>query len=141
MKTHYFAQHGMALSEDKDEKRSLSAQGIEETQTIARYLKKQQIEISQICHSGKLRALQTADIFAEVLQVELVVPLEGVKPGDPALSLIQQLEADNVLYVGHLPNIQKVVSTLICHEDTALVRFQNSAVICLEMNESESMIK
>lgn len=141
MKTVYFAQHGVATPKEVDEQRPLSAVGNDETHNVASCLKKQQVEINKIAHSGKLRALQTASIFAEVLGVDDVIQLDVMNPNDDPSQLIQQISQDKVLHVGHLPNIQKVISTLICHENSNVVQFQNSAVVCIEMNDSESSIK
>ena len=141
MKTVYFAQHAKATSKEIDEHRPLSADGTDETRSVASCLKKHHVEINKVCHSGKLRAVQTANIFAEILDVDDVIQLDVMNPNDEPTKLIQQISQDKVLYVGHLPNIQKVVSKLICDEDAAVVQFQNSAVVCIEVNGSESSIQ
>jgi len=142
MKTVYFVQHGIALSKAIDEKRPLSDPGVEETRNVATTLKDHRIIIRKIVHSGKLRALQTASIFSEILEVNNISELKGMKPNDVPGALIQQITEDAVMYVGHLPNIENVVSTLVIgNENSSILKFQNSAIACIEIHADESHIK
>ncbi|MFW5450492.1 MAG: phosphohistidine phosphatase SixA [Methylophagaceae bacterium] len=130
----YFSQHGAALNKDIDKQRPLSDIGVNETHHVASKLKDKNIVISKIFHSGKLRALQTATIFSEVLNVSTVAELSGMSPNDDPNTLLEQLSDDNVMYVGHLPHIQKVVSTLVtANEDADVINFKNSAVACIQI--------
>ena len=130
--TLYFMQHGMAVDKAEDAERPLSPEGIHNTTAIAKTLKRNDIAISEVFHSGKLRALQTADIIAD----ELDIPAnkhEFLSPNDDARLLAQKLDTDGALYVGHLPQMQKIVDYLITgNEDAQLLRFTNSALVCLE---------
>lgn len=142
MKTVYFAQHGISKPKNVDEKRPLSDVGSDEVHRVARYLKKHQITIHKIFHSGKLRALQTATIFSEVLKVSVVSELAGMKPNDRPAELIKQITENAVLYVGHLPNIQNVVSNIIIGDSSnSVIKFQNSAVACVEIDKGTGIIK
>lgn len=137
----YFVQHGVALSKDVDAKRPLSDIGANETLKVAEYLKNHQVSISKICHSGKLRAEQTAKIFSVHLAIDSIHALQGMDPNDDPSILINNLNEDGVMYVGHLPNIQKVMSRLAsCHEDSIVVKFQNSALVCVEITNGEGAI-
>ncbi len=142
MKTVYFAQHGMALTKEVDEKRPLSDEGSEEVCKVADLLKTNNVLIREIAHSGKLRAIQTANIFAERLNVDKIAELKGLKPNDQPDVLIGQIRDDATLFVGHLPNIQKVVSSLVAgDENNRLIKFQNAAVVCVEIAENTACIK
>ena len=142
MTTVYLVQHGIALSKEVDEERPLSKIGIKETHQVAETLKTQNVSIHKIVHSGKLRAMQTASIFSDVLKVSLISELKGMKPNDDPDVLIQQMTDDDVMYVGHLPNVQNVVSSLVSGNIEAnVLQFQNSAVACVEIQESEAYIK
>jgi len=56
--------------------------------------------------------------------------------------LTQQITEDAVMYVGHLPNIENVVSTLVIgNENSSILKFQNSAIACIEIHADESHIK
>ena len=141
MITAYFVQHGIALDKDIDETRPLSDAGAAEVRNVASTLKSNNIAISKIVHSGKLRALQTASIIAQVLEVNIVSEQKGMNPNDVPEKLIEQITEDAVMYVGHLPNIKNVVSKLVTNDkDSNVVKFQNSAVACVEINQDESHI-
>lgn len=142
MITVYFVQHGIAKSSEVDEARPLSDLGSNQTHKIAVTLKNSQIEIDKICHSGKLRAEQTASIFTKVLGVNETCEIEGLKPNDEPSILIDQIKHDAVLYVGHLPNIQAVVSKILSGGNSSnLVKFENSAIACVEMEENHASLK
>ncbi len=142
MKTVYFVQHGMAFTKDIDETRPLLAEGVQEVSKVAEQLKINNIQINKIAHSGKLRALQTAAIFSERLNVDDVVELKGLKANDLPDELIEQIGDNATLYVGHLPNIQKVVAKLVAgDEDNMIIKFQNAAVVCVELDEAKTYIK
>ncbi len=138
----YFVQHGAALAKDIDEKRPLSDAGADETRQVASQLRDHGVAIQKIVHSGKLRALQTALIFSEILDVDNVSELTGMKPNDAPQELIKQITEDSVMYIGHLPNIQNVVSSLITSDiNNTILKFQNSAVACIEIHKDENYIK
>ena len=101
----------------------------------------QGVAIREIVHSGKLRASQTASIFSQILEVKSVTELKVMNPNNAPEKLIEQITEDAVMYIGHLPNIQKVVSKLVTGNDNGIIQFQNSAVACVEINENESHIK
>ncbi|HEB82450.1 MAG TPA: phosphohistidine phosphatase SixA [Gammaproteobacteria bacterium] len=130
--TFYLVQHGRAVDKQENPERPLSIAGKQETQTIAEYLKKLRLPVSAVFHSGKLRAQQTAEIFAAAFSVETST-LPGLAPNDPVGSLIPRLNIENALYIGHLPQLQKLTDYLLAgSEEAGIIHFQNSAVICLK---------
>jgi phosphohistidine phosphatase len=129
----YFAQHGLALDETENPERPLSEAGIKQTIAVARHLRSSRAAISQIFHSGKLRALQTAEIFATTLNLKAVSKLEHISPNDDIHLIEQQLCINNALYIGHLPHLGDLVSYLVTsNKKPNIISFQNSAVVCLE---------
>jgi len=138
---YYFVQHGKALSGDIDETRPLSEEGKSETHAIAVILGKNNIRPSAIFHSGKLRAAQTAEIIAGELDIGSCREREGMKPNDDILAFINTLssgDANGTMYVGHLPQLQKVVSYLLTKDETSnSVIFQNSAVVCVDVQDDD----
>lgn len=142
MKTIYCVQHGIAQSKDIDPQRPLSATGRSEVHKVAAYLREHKIVIRKICHSGKLRAQQTADIFSEILGVDAVIVLNCMNPNDDPAELIKQTTEDAVMYVGHLPHMQHVVADIVtAGTNNSIVKFQNSAVVCIEADQSSAAIK
>ena len=63
----YIAQHGKSLPATEDPEKGLTGVGMEETRRIAGVAKGYGVTVERIVHSGKKRARQTAEIFAEVL--------------------------------------------------------------------------
>jgi phosphohistidine phosphatase len=110
----YLVRHGDAVPEEKDPARPLSEKGRAEVEATARGLRDQGAKADEIWHSGKLRAKQTAEIIAGVLNVSHVIEKEGLKPDDPATpiaDLIRQTNK-NILIAGHLPFIPKLAVVL-----------------------------
>ena len=134
----YLAQHGMAVDKAVDPERPLSEQGIAQTQAIAEQLQRANIKLTRIFHSGKLRARQTAEIFASILAVDKLGSTEGFSPNDDVSQTFSQLTFDDALYIGHLPHLDKLVSLLVSGDEASgVLMFQNSAVVCLENETSK----
>ncbi|MEH6451838.1 MAG: phosphohistidine phosphatase SixA [Psychromonas sp.] len=142
MKTIYFVQHGLANTREIDLKRGLSDIGSEQTSKVATYLQHHKIVINKICHSGKLRASQTAAIFSDVLSIPNVCELNCILPNEAPEELIKQINSDAVMYIGHLPNLQKVLNLLLCQNiDNKVLSLQNSAVACVEIEDTTASLK
>ena len=134
----YLAQHGMAVDKAIDPERPLSEQGIAQTQAIAEQLQRANIKVTRIFHSGKLRARQTAEIFASVLAVDKLGSTEGFSPNDDVSQTPSQLTFDDALYIGHLPHLDKLVSLLVSGDEASgVLMFQNSAIVCLKNETSK----
>ena len=138
----YFAQHGLAVDKTDDPARPLSKRGITQTTLIAAQLHKSQEAISAIFHSGKLRASQTAEIFAEYLSISNVSAVEYLSPNYDALQTIEKLSNHSVLYIGHLPHLDKLIAQLLTgNENMSIINFQNSAVLSLENDQTRYRIQ
>ena len=133
----YFAQHGLAVRKEEDSSRPLSATGIKQTTDIAEQLRISKIQISDVYHSGKLRAQQTAEIFASSLKVPSILTSDYLSPNDDVEMLAENLNINNALYVGHLPHLEKLICYLVTkHKIPEVLNFRNSAVVCLEKNDN-----
>lgn len=132
----YLVRHGDALSHYEDSKRSLSQKGQEETVLIGDFLSRQNIEVSQIYHSEKERALQTASILANAMNNKPKIDvLKGLMPEDfiePIAELCNALNED-VMLVGHLPFMGRLAAELLSERsDKPCIEFQTSAILCLD---------
>lgn len=133
----YLVQHGLALNKAENPERPLSEAGIRQTRSIAKHLLASDITISSIFHSGKLRAQQTAGIIADVSGVKKIDAVDNLAPNDDVTLIRPQLNTDRAMYVGHLPHLEKLVSNLVAGDENAgVMLFQNSAVICLQRQDS-----
>lgn len=137
----YLAQHGLAEDESVDSARPLSAQGREDVARVAGFLSLfEKPRPCRILHSGKLRAEQTAAMFAEGWGSLTVEAADDLDPHADPSCWSAQLEAmhDDVMLVGHLPHLQCLAGLLLTG-DTLVepVHFRNGGVVCLEKREQE----
>ena len=138
----YFVQHGLAVDKAEDPERPLSEAGIQQTRMMAETLYNANVPVSSIYHSGKLRALQTADIFSNTFALPSISIIDGLLPNDDVCVLLQDMNINNALYIGHLPHLEKLVTYLVSgNENNAIIKFQNSATVCLEKVDTRYQIK
>jgi len=136
----YLVQHGKSLAKELDPERGLSPVGISETKKIAEFAFQQGLLVNQIFHSGKKRAEQTAQLFAQVIRpTPQIAQLDGLNPMDDVTQFAELLEnRQNTLYVGHLPFMEKLVGFLTTRNANNLVlKFQNSGIVCVEQIEDD----
>lgn len=133
----YLVQHGACFGKDEDPKKSLTPEGRQAVAAVAGHLQAAGIKVAQVCHSGKTRARQTAQILADRLAGGRTAEREGMKPLDDVAPFAEGLRDDDTMYVGHLPHMEKVASCLTVGDETAsLVKFTNGGVVCLEKDDS-----
>ena len=138
----YFAQHGLAVDKLENPERPLSETGIKQTEAIAKHLSIAGIVVNHIFHSGKPRASQTAEIFAEAIKHSSTSAIDGLSPNDEVTLLAQNLNINHALYVGHLPHLEKLVAYLVTgNENSNIIKFENSAVACLEKSGTHYQLK
>ena len=137
----YLVQHGESKPETEDPERPLTEKGKEAVEAVARHVGPLGLEIAQVFHSGRLRARQTAEIFARYL-----LPPQGVKEekglgplDDPqeAVRLIQQADKP-LMIVGHLPHLNRLSSLLILgDQDKEVIRFTMGGIVCLSQMDDK----
>ena len=131
----YLIQHGKSLSKEQDPDQGLSAEGIAETERIANQAKDDGVTVSQIRHSVKTRARQTAEIFAGALNPKQGIrEVSGIKPLDDVAEYAANIDpVENIMLVGHLPFMERLTSFLITGSiDKPVFKFQNSGIVCLD---------
>ncbi len=134
----YLVQHAHALPEEVDPERPLSPEGREAASRVAAFLARVGLQPAQIHHSGKTRARQTAEIFAEALRVPEVVESPGLAPKDDPAIWAERLgrEPRPLMLVGHLPHLARLTGLLLTGDpDRRPVAFRNAGVVCLERSE------
>jgi len=132
----YLVQHGVALEKELNEERPLTEFGRRAVESVSINMRKAGVKVDKVYHSGKLRALQTAQSFANQVVDGSITEIEGIGPNDDFKSFADKLE-DGAMYVGHLPFMDKLVSFLVTQDENAnVVKFENGAVICLEKGDS-----
>jgi len=136
----YLVQHGLATDASEDAARPLSAQGREDVTRTAGFLSLfEKPRPANILHSGKLRAEQTAAMFAEAWGGIALECAPDLAPNDdPSVwaARLASMSAD-VMLVGHLPHMQRLAGLLICGDpEREAVHFRNGGVVCLEQRDS-----
>jgi len=132
----YLVRHGDYLVDASNPAGALSRKGKDNIQNLADFLKSSSIHVSSFFHSGKLRAQQTADLLSKsVVCNDKVTARSGLDPLDDVIPIANEIEAieEDVLLVGHLPFLGKLVAKLIINdENRELVIFNPGTMICLE---------
>jgi phosphohistidine phosphatase len=135
----YLVQHGAAKSEAEDPRRGLTDEGRRDVERIAHSLAPLRLGLDRIEHSGKLRARQTAEILAVLLQpAEGTQEVAGLAPHDDVepVSIRLRQESKNLMLVGHLPHLSHLTSRLLgLDRNRAVVRFQMAGVVRLDRDE------
>jgi len=137
----YLVQHGLAKEASEEATRPLSEQGLHDVTRTAGFLglfeKPQPV---RIVHSGKLRARQSAEMFAAAWGNIMVEQAPDLLPADdPAewAALLANMHED-ILLVGHLPHLQRLAGVLLCNDpQREVVHFRNAGVVCLERREGD----
>lgn len=130
----YLVQHGRSFTKEEDPERRLTDEGAGEVTRIAGVAKNYGVRPAAIRHSGIARARETAEIMAAALDVGDVGPLSGMAPNDDAAAFGRGIDcASGVMYVGHLPFMERLASALITGSvERPLFRFQNGGIVCID---------
>ena len=136
----YLVQHALALDEAQDPARPVSPEGCLDITRTAGFLSLfVKPHPKFVFHSGKLRAKQSAEMFAEAWHIkEDVMQADDLSPNADPKVWAAKLHAmkDDVLIVGHLPHLSHLASLLLCGKaDKPPIRFENAGVVCLEKND------
>lgn len=116
----YVMRHGIAedaASSFHDFDRALTMKGRKRTRDVARALQHADEKPHVIIASPLVRALQTAEIVASVIDPqEPVAVRQEIAPGGELMTLVQELVAANthsVMIVGHEPDLSILVDQLL----------------------------
>lgn len=132
----YLMRHGEALSPQIDPERGLSDNGKEKVKLVADYLKKKDITFSQIFHSKKKRARETAEIMAATISPDAELMLhENITPNDDPQLVFSEINSwdKDTLIASHLPFVPNLM-TLLTEKDAYMtaITFETTTIICLE---------
>lgn len=131
----YLVRHGEAQSEAENPQRPLSEQGREGVERVARAVAKKGLGVNQIFHSDKVRARETAEIFAHHLSPKSgMYEIKGLAPLDDPLIARAELETaqSSLMLVGHLPHLGLLASLLVKGKpDVKTIDFAAAAIVCI----------
>ena len=135
----YLVQHGKAASKEIDPQRPLTEEGRKDVQKIAAFIKPLGLYVDCLWHSGKKRTAQTAELLAEVVKINnSQTARDGLGPNDDAAALRDELASaeQDIMIVGHLPFLSKLVSLLLSGSELGdIVAFKNGGVVAMSRSE------
>jgi len=130
----YLVQHAKAASKEEDPERPLTEQGRKEIEKVAALVRPLRLSVNCLWHSGKKRAIQTAETLAKVVKANTLTVRHGLGPIDDVTVLADELTAatKDVMIVGHLPFLAKLASLLLTGSEAAEpVAFKHGGIVCL----------
>jgi len=137
----FLVQHGLAVTKPEDPLRPLSAEGVASAEAMSQWAQDVGVSVSAIRHSGKLRAEQTAQYFADNLKPSGGISIaSGLAPNDDVHTMVKIVNTElvNSMIVGHLPFLSRFASLLVAGDsEIEVVRFCNSGIVCL-VNDNNS---
>ncbi len=141
----YLIRHGEAVQAENDTERVLTKEGRERVRKTASFLRKNNIKVKIIFHSGKTRARETAQIISEEIKsVDGIAESAGLKPNDPVkvwMNNARDLMSDTMI-VGHLPQLSKLLSNLTAGDiERDLFLINDASIICLEKSDDRWMVR
>lgn len=132
----YIIRHGEALSPGVDPQRSLSGEGRRQAGLIGKFMQQAQVRVSEIWHSEKTRARETAQLIQESGSLGgTLIEKSGLLPNDPVETIATELNAldSEICIVGHLPFVGLLGAELTNPGDSGpQFVFETCAALCLE---------
>jgi phosphohistidine phosphatase len=131
----YLVHHAEAVGPDVDPQRPLSAAGAMHADRLAKEAASRGVKPVAIWHSGKLRARQTAEAFLSACNpLAEFTAIHGLQPMDPPMWIKDRLtgERREVMLVGHMPNLPRVLTLLTTSAEFPLVDYPLHGLIALE---------
>jgi phosphohistidine phosphatase len=131
----YLVHHADAVGPEVDPQRPLSLAGRSHAEALAGEAAARGVKPVIIWHSGKLRARQTAEPFLRLCNpLAEFSAIRGLQPMDPPewiRDLVTGGERE-VMLVGHMPNLPRVLTLLTTGSESPLVGFPLHGAIALE---------
>lgn len=137
----YLVQHAKATSKEVDPQRPLTEQGLVEIQKVTAFVKPLSLHAARLWHSPKTRAVQTAEVLAEALDLaHPPVVRNDLGPTDDVTTIMNELASatEDIMIVGHLPFLSKLTSLLLTGSESAgTVAFNNAGIVALSRAEED----
>ena len=132
----YLVQHAEAKKEEEDPQRGLTDKGFKDIARTAIYAEELGLKVGIIHHSGKKRAMQTAQMLADHLKPgKGIMQADALAPMDDPATWAGRLAGMNedVMLVGHLPYMAKLAGLLMCgDQEKMFVDFKMAGIVCLK---------
>ena len=132
----YLVHHGDALGPEVDPQRPLSPRGRAQADALAAQTAARGVRPAAIWHSGKLRARQTAEAYWRACnRLAEFTAARWAQPGDPPrLADLLEVEPRDVMLVGHLPHLDRLLRRLLSGDENP-PRFPVNGLVAVERGE------
>ena len=129
----FLAHHGDALGPGQDPQRPLSPRGRAQADALSTQAAARGVRPAAIWHSGKLRARQTAEAYWRACNpLAEYSATRWAQPGDPPrLADLLEVETRDVMVVGHLPHLDRLLRHLLL-DDESLPPFPVNGLVAVE---------
>lgn len=134
----YLVRHGQAEGPEVNPERPLTKVGRKEVIELAKKIKDKSFGIDEICHSGILRAEQTAEIIQKELGVSHPLSqVDDLKPeSEPTIWAEKLAEGKkNIMLVGHMP-FMAYLGELLLRSQVSL-GFSTASMIAFRFEDGE----
>ena len=123
-----------------DVKRPLDKEGKEQCLLIGRYLGALRIQFDLIISSPLKRALQTASLVGTEVAYDSTIQISEAMSPSGSVSGFQALVGslstnENVLVVGHNPNLPQFLGSLVCAPKAASIRMRKGAIARVDLSQ------
>lgn len=139
----YLIRHAIAedLADHEDDSlRPLTEKGREKMKRISQALKELGVQPDVIVSSPYLRASQTASILVkelkykeELLYSDFLTPM--AEPNDMIGEINEKFSVDELMLVGHEPNLSSLASVLLAGSPDLSINFKKGGACCLSVDD------
>lgn len=141
----YLVQHAEAKSEEEDPQRSLTLKGEKDAVNMAGMAAWIGVKVTEIRHSGKTRAEQTAVIMGRALAPAAgVLKSDDLGPVDDVVPVAEEITNSEypIMLVGHLPFMSRMAGYLLTGDaEQAPVKFENAGILCLGLADDSWQVE
>jgi len=137
---HAIAENVGTSDYDDDSLRPLSEKGREKMKKIASALKEISVSPDLIVSSPYIRASQTASILAkafkykeEIAYSDSLMPMSN--PDDMIGEINEKYSVDELMLVGHEPNLGTLASVLLAGYPDISINFKKGGICCLSVDD------
>ena len=135
----YLVQHAEAKKAEEDPARDLTEKGRIDIENVAHHLKRLNVRVRRILHSGKARAQSTAKVLTTHVKPPAgVSEAPGLAPLDDPEIWARRLATmdEEILLVGHLPHLARLAAILMSGDkERSVINFQMGGVVRLRRME------
>lgn len=143
-----FFRHGPAVARGtegvSEADRPLTPEGRKKTVQAARGLRKLGLGFDIVYTSPLPRALQTAEIVAELLELNTPEVLDGLSPGGSPRRLLgglSELEGESPLLVGHEPLLSSAVLLAVTGASSGALEMKKAGLAVVEFEAGSARVR